>query len=70
MFPIKRLEKMYQELYRYYLQVITYQNEDPNYQVIATKLSRNLLELEDVIRDIRRYNIINKNNPLIHIINR
>ena len=70
MFPIKRLEKMYEELHRYYLQVITYQNEDPKYQNIATKLSRNLSELEDVIKDIRKYNINNKNNPLIHIINR
>ena len=70
MFPIKRLEKMYEELHRYYLQVITYQNEDPKYQNIATKLSRNLSELEDVIKDIRKYNINNKNSPLIHIINR
>ena len=70
MFPIKRLEKMYEELHRYYLQVITYQNEDPKYQNIATKLSRNLSELEDVIKDIRKYNINNKNNPLIHIINK
>ena len=70
MFPIKRLEKMYEELHRYYLQVITYQNEDPKYQNIATKLSKNLSELEDVIKDIRKYNINNKNNPLIHIINR
>ena len=70
MFPIKILEKMYQELHRYYLQVITYQNEDPKYQNIATKLSKNLSELEDVIKDIRKYNINNKNNPLIHIINR
>ena len=70
MFPIKRLEKMYEERHRYYLQVITYQNEDPKYQNIATKLSKNLSELEDVIKDIRKYNINNKNNPLIHIINR
>lgn len=70
MFPIKRLEKMYQELYHYYLQVITYQNEDQEYQDIATKLSKNLSELEDVIKNIRVYNIINKNNPLIHMINK
>ena len=37
---------------------------------IATKLSKNLSELEDVIKDIRKYNINNKNNPLIHIINK
>jgi hypothetical protein len=70
LFPIKRLEKIHEELHRYYLQVITYQNEDPKYQDIATKLSKNLSELEDVIKDIRKYNIINKNNPLIHIINK
>jgi hypothetical protein len=71
MFPIKRLEKIHEELYRYYLQVITYQKEqDPKYQDIATKLSKNMSELEDIIKDIRKYNINNKNNPLIHIINK
>jgi hypothetical protein len=70
MFPLKRLEKIHEELHRYYLLVITYQNEDPKYQDIATKLSKNLSELEDVIKDIRKYNINNKNNPLIHIINK
>jgi hypothetical protein len=71
MFPIKRLEKIHEELHRYYLQVITYQKEqDPNYQDIATKLSKNMSELEDIIKDIRKYNISNKNNPLIHIINK
>ena len=70
MFPLQRLEKIHEELHRYYLQVITYQNEDPKYQDIATKLSKNLSELEDVIKDIRKYNINNKNNPLFHIINK
>ena len=70
MFPIKRLDKINEELHRYYLQVITYQNEDPKYHDIATKLSKNLSELEDVIKDIRKYNTNNKNNPLIHIINK
>ena len=70
MFPLQRLEKIHEELHRYYLQVITYQSEDPKYQDIATKLSKNLSELEDVIKDIRKYNINNKNNPLIHIINK
>ena len=70
MFPLQRLEKIHEELHRYYLQVITYQNEDPKYQDIATKLSKNLSELEDVIKDMRKYNINNKNNPLIHIINK
>ena len=54
-----------------YLQVITYQKkQDPNYQDIATKLSKNMLELEDIIKDIRKYNLSNKDNPLIHIINK
>ena len=70
MFPLQRLEKIREELHRYYLQVITYQNEDPKYQDIATKLSNNLSELEDVIKGIRKYNTNNKNNPLIHIINK
>ena len=65
MFPLQRLEKIHEELHRYYLQVITYQNEDPKYQDIASKLSKNLSELEDIIEDIRKYN--NKNNLLLNI---
>ena len=68
MFPIKRLEKIHEELHRYYLQVITFQNEDSQYQDIATKFSKNLSELEDIIEDIRIYNNNSKNNPLIHIL--
>ena len=56
MFPLNGLEKIHEELYRYYLQVITYQNEDQEYQVIATKLSKNLSELEYIIKYIRKYN--------------
>ena len=63
MFPIKRLEKTHEELHRYYLQVITFQDKDSQYQDIATKFSKNLSELED----IRIYNNNSKNNPLIHI---
>ena len=71
MFPIKRLEKIHEELHRYYLQVITYQKElNPDYQDIATRLSKNMSELEDIIKDIKKYNISNKNNPLNHIINK
>ncbi len=70
MFPIKRLEKIHEELHLYYLQVITYPKADPNYLYIATKLSKNLSELENVIKDIKKYNINNKNNSLIHIINK
>lgn len=70
MFPLQRLVNIHEELHHYYLQVITYQNEDPKYQDIATKLSKNLSELEDVIKGIRKYNTNNKNNPLTHIINK
>ena len=67
MFPIKRIEKMHQELnYYYYLQVIAFQNEDSQYQDIVTKFSKNLSELDDIIEDMRKYN--NKNNPVINII--
>jgi len=67
MFPIKRLEKIHEELHHYYSQIITFQNEDSQYQDIATKFSKNLSELEDIIEDIRLYNNYNKNNSLIHI---
>ncbi|HEX7258506.1 MAG TPA: hypothetical protein VF242_10645 [Nitrososphaeraceae archaeon] len=65
MFPIKRIEKMHQELNYYYLQVIAFQDKDSQYQEIVTKFSRNLSELDDIIEDMRKYN--NKNNPLINI---
>jgi hypothetical protein len=67
MFPIKRKEKIHQELhyYYYYLQVIAFQNEDSQYQDIVTKFSKNLSELDDIIEDMRKYN--NKNNPVINI---
>jgi hypothetical protein len=67
MFPIKRVEKIHEELYHYYLQIITFQNGDPQYQDIATKFSKNLSELDSIIEDIRIYNNNSKNNPLIHI---
>ena len=67
MFPIKTLDKINEELHRYYLQIITFQNEDLHYQDIAAKFSKNLSELEDVIEDIKKYNNNKKNNPLIHI---
>jgi hypothetical protein len=65
MFPIKRIEKMHQELNYYYLQVIAFQNEDSQYQDVVTKFSKNLSELDDIIEDMRKYN--NKNNPVINI---
>ena len=64
MFPLKGLEKIHEELYRYYLQVVTYQNEDQQYQDIVTKLSKNLSELEYTIKNIRKYNK-NMKNQLI-----
>jgi hypothetical protein len=65
MFPIKRIEKIQEELNHYYLQVIAFQDKDPQYQDIVVKFSKTLSELEDIIEDIRKYN--NKNNPLINI---
>jgi hypothetical protein len=65
MFPIKRIEKIQEELNHYYFQVITVQDKDSQYQNIVTKFSKNLSELDDIIEDIRKYN--NKNNPLINI---
>ena len=56
MFPLKGLENTHEELYRYYFQVINYQNEDQEYQDIVTKLSKNLSELEYTIKYIRKYN--------------
>jgi len=56
MFPLKGLEKIHEELHCYYLQVVTYQNEDQKYQDIVTKLSKNLSELEYTIKNIRKYN--------------
>jgi hypothetical protein len=35
MFPIKRIEKIYQELNHYYLQVIAFQDKDSQYQDIV-----------------------------------
>jgi len=65
MFPIKIIEKIQEELNHYYLQVITFQDKDSQYQDIVTKFSKNLSELDDIIEDIRKYN--NKNNPIINI---
>jgi hypothetical protein len=65
MFPIKRIEKMHQELNYYYLQVIAFQNEDSQYQDIVTKFSKNLSELDNIIEKMRKYN--NKHNPVINI---
>jgi hypothetical protein len=55
MFPIKRIEKIHQELHHYYLQVIAFQDKDSQYQDIVTKFSKNLSELENIIEDMRKY---------------
>jgi len=65
MLPIKRIEKIHEELNHYYLQVIAFQDKDSQYQDIVAKFSKNLSELDDIIEDMRKYN--NKNNPLINI---
>ena len=69
MFPIKRIENIHQELNHYYLQVISFQDEDSQYQDIVAKFSKNLTELDDIIEDMRKYNNNNnnKNNPLINM---
>ncbi|MGE5634763.1 MAG: hypothetical protein ACM3VV_05985 [Deltaproteobacteria bacterium] len=66
MFPIKRIEQIHQELNYYYLQVISFQDKDSQYQDIVTKFSKNLSELDDIIEDMRKYNN-NKDNQLINL---
>ena len=66
MFPIKRIEKIHQELNHYYSQIIAFQDKDSQYQDIVTKFSKNLTELDGIIEDMRKYNN-NKNNQLINI---
>jgi hypothetical protein len=66
MFPIKRIEKIQQELNNYYLQILAFQDKDSQYQDILTKFSKNLSELEDIIEDMRKYNN-NKNTQLINL---
>ena len=66
MFPIKRIEKIHQELYNYYSQIIAFQDKDLQYQDIVNKFSKNLLELDNIIEDIRKYNNT-KNNQLINV---
>jgi 5S rRNA maturation endonuclease (ribonuclease M5) len=66
MFPIKKIEKIHQELNHYYSQIIAFQDEDSQYQDIVAKFSKNLSELDDIIEDMRKYNN-NKNTQLINI---
>ena len=65
MFPIKRIEQIRQELNQYYSQIIAFQDKDSQYQDISTKFSKTILELDNIIEDMRKYN--NKNNQLINI---
>lgn len=66
MFPIKRIEQLHNELNRYYYQVVAFQDKDLQYQDIVNKFSKNLLELDNIIEDIRKYNNT-KNNQLINV---
>jgi hypothetical protein len=66
MFPIKRIEQLHQELHRYHLQVIAFQDKDPQYQNIILKCSKIMTELEGVIEDMRKYNN-NANSQIINL---
>jgi hypothetical protein len=68
MFPIKRIEKIHEELNHYYLHVTVFQDKDSQYQNIVTQFSKTLSILDDIIEDMRKYN--NKNNPFININNK
>jgi hypothetical protein len=46
-------------------QIFAFQDKDSKYQDIVNKFSRNLSDLDDIIKVLRKYN--NKNNPLINI---
>jgi hypothetical protein len=67
MFPIKRIEQIHQELYRYYLQIISFQDKDSQYQDIITKFSRIISELDNVIEDMRKYNNNNRSDQIINL---
>jgi hypothetical protein len=66
MFYIKRIENIHQELNQYFLQIISFQDKDSQYQNIITKFSRTVSELEDVIEDMRKYNN-NANDQIINL---
>ena len=68
MFPMKRIEQLYQELNHYRLQIIAFQDKDIQYQNIITKFSKIASELEDVTEDMRKYN--NNNNEQIINLNK
>ena len=66
MFPIKRIEHLHQEFHHYYSQVIIFQNKEPQYQDIITKLSIILSELDNTIEDMRKFNN-NINDQIINL---
>jgi len=66
MLPIKRIEQIHQELYQYYLQIVSFQDKESQYQNIITKFSRTVSELEDVIEEMRKYNN-NINDQLLNL---
>ena len=66
MFPIKRIEQLHQELHEYYLQVITFQAKDLQYQDIVNKFSKTISDLDNIIENMRKYNN-NKNDQLLNL---
>ena len=70
MFPIKRIEKIHEELNHYYLQVTVFQDKDSQYQDIVTQFSKTLSELDDIIEDMRNYNNNSSKNDQIIKLNK
>jgi len=66
MFPIKRIEQLQQELNHYYSQVISFQDNDSQYQNIIPKLTKTIAELEGIIEDMRKYNN-NRNDQIVNL---
>ncbi len=66
MFPIKRIERLQQELDHYYLQVIAFEDKDSQYQDIIPKFPKIIAELEEVIEQMRKYNN-NRNDQIINV---
>lgn len=66
MFPIKRIERLQQELDHYYLQVIAFEDKDSQYQDIIRKFPKIIAELEEVIEQMRKYNN-NRNDQIINV---
>jgi hypothetical protein len=60
------MEKIDQELNDYYLQVISFQDKDSQYQDIIIKYSKIISELADVLEDMRKYNN-NRDDQIINL---